>query len=100
MSITPEELQALEERKKLGQQKKLFSIECMCKIGAEQRRHMIKNRTSAELMRFRQDIFSIGLMLPIYPPNGINADPISWNIINPMDILEIVVTRQSRYFAE
>lgn len=88
--LSPEQLADLEKRKAAGKAGRLYRIEVLCKFGNEEKRHELSNQMDGELFRFRQQIFSAGIMLPV--------DPNRWVIIHPMDIKEITVYKQSKFF--
>lgn len=83
---TPE----LQQRRDLGKKGKLWSIEVIYKRGNETKRMQKSNNTGAEVMEFRELVFRAGLAVPI--------DPGRFFICAPWDILDIEVTRQSKYF--
>lgn len=90
-TISPEKQKELEERMKKGNAGELWRIEVIFKKNAgETGRHTLDNQTGAELMNFRAQIFTCGLLFPI--------DPGHWKVISPWDLLEIDVWRQKKYY--
>lgn len=90
-TLPPDKQKELTERMGLGNAGKLWRIEIIYKKNAgETGRHCLDNQTGAELMNFRAQIFTTGLLLPI--------DPGHWKVISPWDLLEIDVWRQKKYF--
>lgn len=72
---------------------KLYSIEILfCQYNSKSvyRKHTIRNLTAGELMKWRENVFSSGLLLPV--------DPNHWTVIRPGDILSIDVWRQKMLF--
>jgi hypothetical protein len=82
----------LVRRKDLGKKKKLWTIEVICAVGAEIKRHALANQTAQEITNFRKNIFSTGLMLP--------DDPGHWVIVPPWKILEVHLERQEYFIDE
>jgi hypothetical protein len=82
----------IEQRKGLGKKGKLWNIEVLFnrKNVAEVCRVSLRNRTDAELMQFRKEIFSHGIMYAL--------DPGHWLIVSPWDLVELNVWRQVNYF--
>lgn len=80
-------------RKAEGAAGKLFSIEVLfCAYNAKSvyRRHTIRNLTGGELMKWRENVFLSGMLLPQAPGH--------WTVIRPGDILQIDVWRQKTLF--
>lgn len=77
-------------RKEKGKQGKLWRIEVLYRLGNETKRATIDNRLGEEVMRFREKVFSVGLMLPVEPGR--------WRVIHPTDVLTIDLWRQKKYF--
>lgn len=83
----------LEFRKAEGAAGRLYSIEilfCQYNSRSVYRKHTIRNLTAQELMKWRENVFSSGLLLPV--------DPNHWTVIRPGDILSIDVWRQKTLF--
>lgn len=87
--LMPPELQLLYDQGKAG---KLWVMEIIYRVGAEDKMLRKRNMTSGELMQFRLDIFRIGFITPIEPGH--------WRLICPMDIKQIDLYKQSGYFTD
>jgi len=71
----------------------LWSVEILFRDAAAQHktnRYGINNMSSANLMKLRTHLFTIGLMLPI--------DPGHWKLIAPFDLLSVDVYKQAKRF--
>ncbi len=84
---TPEHL----ERVKAGKSGKLFRLEILYYVDADVKKVEISNRYWPEVKEIRQDIFFIGVMVPL--------DPGRWVIISPGEIKIIYVHRQNGYLS-
>lgn len=89
--LTPEQQRAIDERRAAGKAGKLRTIEVLYKQENAVRMRRLINQNLTELFRFREAVFSVGLMVPV--------DPNKWIIVSPWDIISIDVYRQN-YFIE
>jgi hypothetical protein len=84
----------IEKRMELGKKGELWRIEVLCKRPVDQdvKRISLDNQTNAELMNFRGQIFTHGIMYAL--------DPGHWVIIPPWDLVEFNVWRQKTFFSK
>lgn len=78
------------ELRALGKAGKLWRIVVMYNDGPGIGQHSLTNQTGAQVFKFRENIFAIGLMLAVSPGE--------WLVIHPMDIKEIRLFKQSNFF--
>lgn len=77
------------QKKMLGAEKKLWTIELLYDATPETKRYEYINLTADEVMKFRETAFRAGVMLPIAPHR--------WVVIPPTDIRAIYIERQEKY---
>lgn len=97
MSETNEQREArlseeLYQLKKLGAAGKLWSIEVVYNYDQETKRYLIKNQTSANLMKFREAVVAAGVMVPTRIEKG------EYILVLPWQIITITVNKQSVFF--
>jgi hypothetical protein len=99
--IEPSQQTEIEKRKSAGKAGKLCTIEVYFEdldIDNESRqkrkgsRYTLKNQYWAEVMKFRQMVYTAGLMVMVAPDH--------WKVIHPMDIRTVDIWRQNDYFKE
>jgi hypothetical protein len=85
------------ELDRLAKEGKLWSIEVLYEHRKETCRLAYYNKTNEEIMRIREAIFRAGFVIPVKDPQG---QPVkgSYQIIPPLDILEVFLHRQTEYF--
>lgn len=85
------------ELDKLARQGQLWSIEVLYQHKKEACRLAYYNKTNPEVMRIREAIFRAGFVIPMKDGNG---QPVqgSYQVIPPLDILEVFLHRQTEYF--
>lgn len=80
----------IEARRVAGNQGKLWRIETRYEVDKEKRVLYTENLYTKEMKAFRENVFSIGLMVPFGPS--------VWRIIPPFSIGDIYITLQGKYF--
>lgn len=82
----------LQELLTMGMEGKLWAVSVMYKVDAETRLYERKNLTGEQLMKLRNRMFQFGFEIMIEAGH--------WQIICPMDILEVHMYKQTRYLPE
>jgi hypothetical protein len=88
--FSEQQAEDLRKRKELGEQGRLYCIDVLFLDGNETRRYALSNQSGAEVLQFREKVFSAGLMVPI--------DPGKWEVIPPWNIKEITIQKQNKLF--
>lgn len=85
------------ELDRLAKEGQLWSIEVLYEHKKAACRLAYYNKTNPEIMRMREAIFRAGFVVPMTDENG---QPVqgSYQVIPPLDILEVFLHRQSEYF--
>lgn len=86
-----QQAKALQQRKDLGAQGRLrcITVAYFDRDGQGQTERYT-NYTGAEVLEFRERVFSAGLMIPI--------DPGRWRVVPPADIRSIEIYKQNKFF--
>ncbi len=74
----------------MSNEKKYWSITVLVSHENAIKKHILQNQTSEEIIKFRSNIFSIGIMLPVSP--GV------WIIAPPWEVKEVTITLQKELF--
>ena len=87
-NLTPDEIQDLNEMAKNGQ---LWGVEISYTSGQETKRLYYHNRTNAQVMEIRRNLFTIGFVVPI-------GDK-TFRVVSPFDILDVILCKQDSYIS-
>jgi hypothetical protein len=102
--MTPDEIRLLKEQEQLqqsesikkrmeeGKRGRLWHISVYYEIDKEKKVVHVDNLFVSEMKAYRENIFSIGLMVPV------DGKPSSWRVIPPKFIGEIYISLQSKFF--
>lgn len=78
-----------------------LTIEVIYKAGDETKRTQLTDQNWHQVKEFRKTIYSGGLMLPLSDvAPGIVSKTDRWFIVSPCNIVEVVITRQSKKFGK
>lgn len=80
----------IEQRKQLGAEKKLWSVEILYSEGKNQRKFAKVNLTNDELWNMRKEVFIRGVMVP-------GGSPTHWKVVNPIFIDSFDCYLQNKY---
>lgn len=85
------------ELDRLAKEGQLWSIEVLYEHKKAACRLAYYNKTNPEVMRIREAIFRAGFVIPMKDQHG---QPVkgSYQVIPPLDILEVFLHQQSEYF--
>lgn len=85
------------ELDRLAKEGKLWSIEVLYEHKKATCAMRYYNQTNEQVMRIREAIFRAGFVIPM---KGSNGEPVkgSYQVIPPLDILEVFLHQQSGYF--
>lgn len=82
------------ERMKLGEQRKLWSIEIIYIMDNDPHTHRERNLTRGELYQWRESAFRYGITHKV---EGYND---TWRVIPPVDIVQFTCVRQEKYLPQ
>lgn len=82
----------LQELLTLGLEGRLWAVSIMYKVNGQTKLHEIRNLTGEQTMAKRSRMFQFGFEVMIAPGH--------WQIVCPMDILEVHMFKQTRYLPE
>lgn len=89
----------IEDLEKLGKEGKLWGIEIIYQHRSEAKRLTYRNQTNEQIMKIRDAIFRVGFVIPVKDQHGVIING-SFQIIPPLDIVEVFLHRQTGYFYE
>lgn len=78
------------ERRAAGARKELWRVTVHYEIDKQKRVLYADNLFTREMKAYRENVFSIGLMVPF--------EPSVWRIIPPLGIRDIYITKQDKFF--
>lgn len=76
----------------LGKVGKLWTIEVIYTLDSVVHRYRKVNQESKDIMKLRENIFTVGLLVPV--------DAGHWKIVCPIDFISVDLWKQDNYFPE
>lgn len=87
----------IQELEKMGKNGELWAIDIFFKMGTEVCKLTYTNKTNPEVMSIRRAIFQVGIVVQAKTEAGVPIQG-TWQVISPLDLGEVFLTRQSGYF--